>query len=82
MSERDGLKLCRHREFDPIARSEGRDRPAHADTVIGLKRLDNLHSCIEAVIRDQVPGELIKTGVWRGGACIFRRAALMGRRLI
>jgi hypothetical protein len=44
--------------------------------MIGLKRLDNLHACIEAVIRDQVPGDFIETGVWRGGACIFMRAAL------
>jgi hypothetical protein len=44
--------------------------------MIGLKRLDNLHACIEAVIRDQVLGDFIETGVWRGGACIFMRAAL------
>jgi O-methyltransferase len=74
--ERHGLKLCRHEEVNPIARSEGRDWPAHADTMIGLKRLDNLHTCIETVIRDQVPGDFIETGVWRGGACIFMRAAL------
>ena len=44
--------------------------------MIGLKRLDNLHACIESVIRDQVLGDFIETGVWRGGACIFMRAAL------
>jgi O-methyltransferase len=44
--------------------------------MIGLKRLDNLHACIEAVIRGQIQGDLIETGVWRGGACIFMRAAL------
>jgi O-methyltransferase len=76
MLERKGLKLYRHAQFDPVARSEGKDWPAEAVTMIGLKRLDNLHACIEIVIRDQIPGDLIETGVWRGGACIFMRAAL------
>jgi O-methyltransferase len=69
-------KFGRYRKFDSIARSEGRDWPSEADTMIGLKRLDNLHACIETVIRDQVLGDFIETGVWRGGACIFMRAAL------
>ena len=76
MLKRSGVKLYQHEEVDLIIRSEGRDWPAHAETMIGLKRLDNLHACIEAVIRDQVPGDFIETGVWRGGACIFMRAAL------
>jgi O-methyltransferase len=76
MLERKGLRLYKYVKFDPILRSEGGDWPAEAETMIGLKRLDNLHACIETVIRDQVPGDLIETGVWRGGACIFMRAAL------
>jgi O-methyltransferase len=28
------------------------------------------------VLRDEVPGDFIETGVWRGGTCIFMRAAL------
>jgi hypothetical protein len=30
------------------------------------KRLDNLQQCIETVVRENVPGDLIETGVWRG----------------
>ena len=74
--ERKGLKICRSTEFDPSAQSEGKGWPAEAETMIGLKRLDNLHACIDAVIQDQIPGDFIETGVWRGGACIFMRAAL------
>ena len=74
--ERKGLGLYRYAKFDPMARAEGRDYPAEADTMIGLKRLDNLHSCIEKVLRDEVPGDFVETGVWRGGTCIFMRAAL------
>jgi O-methyltransferase len=57
-------------------RARGKIWPARAHTMIGLKRLDNLQFCVEQVLRDGVPGDLIETGVWRGGACIFMRAIL------
>jgi O-methyltransferase len=44
--------------------------------MIGLKRLDNLQTCVERVLHEGVPGDLIETGVWRGGATIFMRAIL------
>jgi len=44
--------------------------------MIGLARLQNIQDCIASVLRNAVPGDLIETGVWRGGACIFMRAAL------
>ena len=50
--------------------------PARAHSMIGRKRMDNLQSCVESVIRNGVPGDMIETGVWRGGACIFMRAIL------
>jgi O-methyltransferase len=71
-----GLELVRKVPFDPQARELGRDWPANATTMIGIKRLDNLQYCIETVIREGIPGDLVETGVWRGGASIFMRAAL------
>ena len=65
-----------HIEFDAELRAEGRDWPAAAETMIGLKRLDNLEFCITDVIRHGVRGDLIATGVWRGGATVFMRAVL------
>ncbi len=62
---------------ETVARETGADWPRSAETMIGLKRLDNLHECIKAVIRDKVPGDLLEAGVWRGGATIFMRAALL-----
>lgn len=62
--------------FEVERRVQGRDWPTSAETMIGLARLDNLESCIRQVIVDHVPGDLIETGVWRGGACIFMRAVL------
>lgn len=72
------LALVRRVSFDPAARAEGRDWPLfpEAETMIGLKRLDNLQYCITEILRREVPGDLIETGVWRGGATIFMRAVL------
>jgi hypothetical protein len=44
--------------------------------MISRERLDNIQECLESVIADDVPGDLIETGVWRGGATIFMRAIL------
>ena len=57
-------------------REYGADWPADAQTMIGLDRIENVQLCIESVLRDDVPGDLIETGVWRGGATIFMRGVL------
>jgi O-methyltransferase len=62
---RAGFELCRPVDFDPERGAEGLDWPADAETMIGLRRLDNLQSCISDVLRRGVPGDLIETGVWR-----------------
>lgn len=79
----DLLKKCLTRftfdsspNFEPELRREGRDWPVEAETMIGLARLDNLERCIRDVLEKRVPGDLIETGVWRGGAAIFMRAML------
>jgi hypothetical protein len=45
-------------------------------TMIGARRMDNIEDCVRRVIEDRVPGDLIETGVWRGGATIFMRGVL------
>jgi O-methyltransferase len=57
-------------------RREGRDWPQDAETMVGMTRLDNIQECIERALQDAVPGDLIETGVWRGGATILMRAVL------
>jgi len=47
-----------------------------AVTMLPMARLDNIQNCIADVVERQVPGDLIETGVWRGGAVIFMRAVL------
>jgi hypothetical protein len=70
------LDLQGETAFDRGARLAGLDWPSQAHTMIGMQRLDNLQECVEHVIENNVPGDLIETGVWRGGACIFMRAIL------
>jgi O-methyltransferase len=61
---------------DRRLRSAGIDWPLHGLTMVGLPRLADLQSCVETIVRDQVPGDLIEAGVWRGGASILMRAVL------
>jgi hypothetical protein len=46
------------------------------ETMLSRERLDNIQECVERVIADDVPGDLIETGVWRGGGAILMRAIL------
>lgn len=62
--------------FDHLARAEGADWPRDAHTMIGRLRLDSLDGCIRTVIEECVPGDLVETGAWRGGASILMRGAL------
>ncbi len=61
-------------KFDPVLRESGWDWPSKAFTMIGTKRLANVRQLSELVLRKNVPGDFVETGVWRGGACIMARA--------
>lgn len=47
-----------------------------AVSMLPRHRLDHLQQCIETVLRERVPGDLLEAGVWRGGATILMRAVL------
>lgn len=72
-----GKKIYSEPHYDAKNRIDGRDHPLFAHTMVGLKRLENLQNCILSVLNNQVPGDLIETGVWRGGTVIFMKAVLM-----
>ena len=57
-------------------RAEGRDRPAYAQTMIGLRRMENLRECAETVLTEGVTGDFVEAGVWRGGASLLLRGVL------
>ncbi len=61
---------------DRATRAVGNDWPPHAETMVGLARLANVRACVTAALADGVPGDLVETGVWRGGTAIYMRAIL------
>ena len=54
-------------------RNFGTDWPERAHTMVGLARLNNLHDCLDYVRENNIEGDFIETGVWRGGASIFAK---------
>jgi O-methyltransferase len=67
-----------HREPTP-ARYCGEDWPLHAETMVGIRRLDNIRQLINTIVDDEIEGDVLEAGVWRGGASIFIKANLMVR---
>lgn len=74
--QRKGIEVVTRVPFNAEKRRNGRDLPIHADTMIGMKRLENIREAVRTVVADGIPGDIVETGVWRGGASIMMRAAL------
>ncbi len=62
--------------FNSVLREYGKDHPHVAFTMIGMKRLNNVEYCMDQIIKNNIPGDCIETGVWRGGCTILMRAIL------
>ena len=73
------LSIIRMVAFDPALRQSGLDWPLFGYTMTGRKRLDALERCIEDVLNDKVPGDIVETGVWRGGSMMLAKAILNKR---
>lgn len=69
------------KQFNINMRIAGRDWPSKAFTMIGGLRMENVKQLAIEVIKNDVPGDFIETGVWRGGACIFMRGILEAFRV-
>ncbi|MGI0534851.1 TylF/MycF family methyltransferase [Bacillus pfraonensis] len=61
---------------DPEKKRMGEIWPKFAHSMIGRMRMDNLQMCMETVLKENIEGDFIETGVWRGGACMFMRGFL------
>ena len=48
-------------------------------TMIGFPRLRNVRALAERVLDDQIPGDFVETGVWRGGTTIMMKGVLEAR---
>ncbi|MBJ7289754.1 TylF/MycF/NovP-related O-methyltransferase [Williamsia sp.] len=75
-ADRFDVEIAIKRPYDAERREAGLDWPSRAESMIGLRRMTNIEECIRAVITDEVEGDLIETGVWRGGATIYMKANL------
>ena len=65
-----------HTAFQEDLRSIGYDWPSVAHSMAGLKRLENVRELTQRVIDEAIAGDLIETGVWRGGCSILMRGVL------
>jgi O-methyltransferase len=69
----DDSNLLRHYTSTSF---DGTIWPEKGETMIGYKRLSNIEYCLLDLIARGVAGDVIETGAWRGGACIFMREIL------
>lgn len=61
---------------DAHKRLNGYDWPANAKTMIGLNRLNHIESMMRDLLSNHIPGDIVETGVWRGGVIILMQALL------
>jgi hypothetical protein len=77
---RENAFLARPTTIDVANNEDGRltasTLPPWALTMIGARRLVNVEFCVRDVLERGVPGDLIETGVWKGGTTIFMRGLL------
>lgn len=62
--------------MNPALRQIGHEWPVSAETMVGVERMQNVRVLLEDALRRGVPGDVIETGVWRGGVTILMRAVL------
>ena len=74
--KRLNLDIVKRVDVRPEHRENGFVQPLYGETMIGAKRLRNIRNCAEIILTENIPGDFIETGVWRGGACIFMRGIL------
>lgn len=55
------------------AREGGDDWTYAGDTMTGFKRLENVNMLLHNVVKNNIEGDYIETGVWRGGSSVFAR---------
>ena len=60
----------------PIRRPDLRNITELSHTMIGETRMDNIRFCVESILSENIGGDFIETGIWRGGAVIFMRGLL------
>jgi hypothetical protein len=72
--------------YNSDARRAGQDWPAVGYTMIGEVGLTNILFVLDTIRAENIPGDFLEAGVWRGGASMFALAVLesgldFGRRV-
>lgn len=71
------LRLWAQRLRHPyLTRRGAHPWPSRAHSMLGPHRLRSLRELTERTLNENIPGDYIETGVWRGGACILMRGVL------
>ncbi|MDQ0417163.1 O-methyltransferase [Croceifilum oryzae] len=72
------LDIAKNAPISPTKenRQRGLDWPPIAHSMTGRERMNFLHQCMNAVMNENIEGDFVETGVWRGGSCIFMRGFL------
>jgi O-methyltransferase len=67
-----------HLRLNEFGRAYGRplQNLGFQHTLLSRRRLENIEACLTDILKDQIPGDCIECGVWRGGATIFMRGFL------
>jgi len=76
LMKKKGRHVVIPRPFSVEVREKGGDWPMFGYSMMGLQRMNNLQACVESVLRDGIPGDVLEAGVWRGGGCILMKAIL------
>lgn len=76
---RIALSYTYHPDADPAGRRTAYQLAPGIKTMIGRERLEQVRDCVLDALDNNVPGDLIETGVWRGGTTILMRGILRAR---
>ncbi len=68
-------------KFDRGPHPQGLLGPTVAHTMVGVDRLNNVRRLMQAALDENIPGDFIETGVWRGGCCILMRGILAANEI-
>lgn len=76
MGESSAGQLMKQEPFDTFRRSTGADWPLYGLTMVGLQRLAATRTLLETCEREDVVGDFVECGVWRGGSSIFAKGVI------
>ncbi|MED2981358.1 TylF/MycF family methyltransferase [Bacillus thuringiensis] len=79
-AENHNLKIVKP-NVSKSERHDGMDWPRAAHSMIGRERMNQLQAAMETVVRENIEGDFIETGVWRGGSCIFMNGFLQANNI-